>query len=597
MEKIFDEISVIEEIKKHQGTDAWVTAARDKAKELRALVDGKNFDELLIQQIEKIESNQRAVARKKYSKDIRDVFHRINNKRENIFQATGGSEEIKTEAEELKAKFIMNLNHFKSGKSISKYLSEYYFRQLDTDPNGVIFLEYKTEPELHVYPTFKSIDAIRHYDADGQKVEYIIFEPKKDLKAQVQKIEWRLVDAKTDWRILQVGDTFIVDTEKTFEHPFGEVPAIIMSDYIELGQKVRLSFINPIVELAKDYARDKSILTIYKFQNGFPKHWQYTAQCRECHGTGKKGTSECKPCAGTGVVQRKDVTDQINVSLPKEGDPVIAPNIAGFIQPDLETWRQYKEDLKDMEAVMEHTIWGTHEVKGSSETATGRFIDVQPITNELNNLSDKVQWVHNTLANWTANAYFPLKKKEEPIYFKAYGKRFIIEGPDSILEKYEKSRSEGANTTILDKLMQEYILSKYKTDPFMQERMIKKATVEPYVHYTIEQVNTIFGKAEAFKKAVFNDFWEEADHSKDAMTLKNEFEVYAKEQMIAQGIIPKADEQDNKLLSTLTSVSPLLANKLTESLTVNEIREIFGREAIEGGDALPDSSQNRQQFQ
>jgi hypothetical protein len=530
--KIFDSTTVLEELNKHQTAEKWVNSARENSRVLKALVTGDGFHEELISKIEHLESDQRSTARRKYSKDIRDLFFRVTKKRDNVFQATGGSEEIKIEGETYKTQFIDTLEKFKGGKSINKYLSENYFRQLDTDPNGVIFIEYKTEKgegeKLEIYPTYKSINHIRFYESDGQKCEYIIFEPVKKVVGNGIVIYWRVVDSKTDWSIKQVGNLFVIDTEKTFEHPFGECPAVILSDFIKVGHKDRLSPLTPIVELAKDYARDKSILTIYKFQNGFPKHWQYVTQCRYCHGTGKTGQQKtvCSGCSGTGILTRKDVTDSINLSTPKENDPIIAPNIAGFIQPDLATWKQYKEDLKDAEGVIERTLWGTMEVNGTNETATGRFIDVQPITNELNRLTDTVEWIHNTIANWVANAIVPTKKKEVIAFHKSYGRRFIIESPDIILERYETSRKAGENTTVLDKLLQEFILSKYKTDPFMQEQMLKKASVEPYIHYTIEQINSIFGKKEAYKKAVFGDFWLNVDQTKTVDVINSEFVVY-----------------------------------------------------------------------
>jgi len=540
--KTFDSTTVLAELEKHQTTQKWVMDARERSATLKALVNGENFSELLIQEIEKIESKDRSIARRKYAKDIRDLFARVNKKRENVFQSSGGSEEIKNISEKQKEDFLKILSSFKGGKSLFKYLSEYFFQQLDIDPNGLIFIEYRTEQNVlkEIYPTYKSINDIRHYDANGQKCEYVVFEPKKKIENGQYFVEWRIVDSTTDWTIKQVGTTFVVDIEKTFTHPFGEVPAVILSDYIEIGKRDRLNTLTTVQELAKDYARDKSILTIYKFQNGFPKHWQYVTQCRSCHGTGKTGQQgKCDTCNGTGILNKKDVTDQISLATPKEGDPVIAPNIAGFIQPDLATWKQYKEDLRDFERQIDDTLWGTETMqqsKNNNETATGKFIDVQPVTNELNTLTDKVEWVHNTLANWVANALIPTKKKDEKVFHKSYGRRFIIESPDVILEKYEKARVDGSGITILDKLMQEFVLSKYKTDPLMQEKMLKKAMVEPYIHFDITTVNAIFGKVEAYKKAVFNDFWEQADEQKTVEELKKDFDTFAKEMMLKNNI-------------------------------------------------------------
>ncbi len=528
---------VLDFVRKRQKPDKWVNDAREYSRTLKALITGKGFKDELINRIELLESDKRSIARKKYSKDIRDLFSRVLEKRENVFQANGGSEEINIESEAQKEQFIRLLANFKGGKSITKYLSEYYFRCLDTDPNGVLFLEYKTDPELDIYPTFKSINDIRDYDANGQKCEYILFEPKQKKAGNTMYYEWRLVDDENDYIIKQIGTTFVLDLEKSFKHPFKQVPAIIYSDYIELGSRRRLSFIDPVLELSKDYARDKSILTIYKFQNGFPKHWQYVTECRTCRGSGRTGDNkECQACNGAGILTKKDVTDQINITKPREGDPIIAPNLAGYISPDLMTWKQYNEDLKSWEKKIESTIWGTTETSQDNETATGRFIDIQPITNKLNTLSDKVEWVHNQLCNWIANAVIPTKKQDETVYHKAYGRRFIIESPDVVLERYEKSREKGSPITVLDKLLNEFILSKYKNDPYMQELMYKKSKVEPYVHMTIEQVNSIFGKKEAFKKAIFEDFWLNADKSQEISNLVTQFKIYTDEQFISSGL-------------------------------------------------------------
>ena len=64
----------------------WVGVARKESEGLKALVNGENFDEFLIEKIEHIESASRATARKKYSKDIRSIFERINQTRVNVFK-------------------------------------------------------------------------------------------------------------------------------------------------------------------------------------------------------------------------------------------------------------------------------------------------------------------------------------------------------------------------------------------------------------------------------------------------------------------------------------------------------------------------------
>jgi len=170
------EEEVIDFIKKHQNTEKWVTVARENHKVLSALVLGKKFHEVLIRRIEKIESADRAVARAKYSKDIRDLFDRVMQPRNGVFTASGGSVMDDMPKGKNKEKFFKSIKHFKGQKSIRQYLAENFFRLEDTDPNGILFLEYISNK--NIFPTYKSIDDIRYYKSNGQLLKVLLFEPK-----------------------------------------------------------------------------------------------------------------------------------------------------------------------------------------------------------------------------------------------------------------------------------------------------------------------------------------------------------------------------------------------------------------------------------
>ena len=522
-----EEIEVIDFIKKHQKSSDWVNAARKNHTTLNALVTGKEFHKVLIKQIEKIESNDRAQARLKYSKDIRDMFDRVMQPRTNVFTASGGSihNEISNKAQ--KEKFIKSLAHFKGQKSIKKYLSEDFFRLGDVDPNGLLFLEYNAD--VDIFPTYKSINDIRYYSSDGQLLDVLLFEPKTITNGGLSFIKWRVVDDKKDWTVIQQGTNYTVSEDATFEHPFGRVPATILSDRQETGSELRVSPIFPIEELSKDYARDKSILTIYKFQHGFPRHWRYVKECRTCQGTGKTGQGDtlakCGLC-NDGIINRNDITDVQTLEMPRDSDSaIIAPNVEGFVSPDLNTWTQYNVDLKNSEGLIDSTMWGTKRIKeGGNETATGRFIDVQPVKNKLDVFSDNAEWTENQLSDWVEN-WVAGMPKEQSEYHKSYGRNYIIESSDVLEDKYNDARTSGANNTMLDKLLDEWILSVYQNNPILLDQMQKKRLVEPYIHQSIDQVNLIFGAKEANKKVMFVDFWESAEKSKSVEELNKEFKA------------------------------------------------------------------------
>lgn len=547
---VFTDSEAIAKIKElsEDSTPDWVLTARNKSKVYKALVDGDNFCDVLIELIEGIESAAKQKARKKYSKDIRDVFERVFKPRENVFQSNGGSEKLILPNENMRNIFFNLQSNFKSNKSVFKYLSEVYFNLSDVDPNGLIFLEYNAAKKL--YPTYKSINDIYSYEPNGQKIEYVAFEPEESEVGGVKIKKWRLVDDENDRVIIENGN--VISIYSQFKHPFGETPGLILSEREKIGTNLRLSNIEKVVELAKDYARDKSVLTIYKFQKGYPIHWRYVTQCRKCIGIGKTDDGTCNACDGHGYIRNTDVTDMVSIPIPDIDQPTI-PVIAGHISPDIETWKQYKDDIKDFEKIMKDTIWGTHLYSNQNsnvqeaETATGRYIDVQPIINSLNPISDTVEYIDNTICNWILNFVDPLKKKSEIIYNKTYGRRFIIENPDIILLKYQEAKKTSDSSTILDKLLEEFILSKYKNEHVMQSIMLKKKDIEPYVHMSFEQVNLAFGPNEAFKKELFKRFWSICDVYKSSEILTEEFNAYVKANAIKFEVQEKEGEKIEKI--------------------------------------------------
>ncbi len=390
-----DESEVIAFIKKNRTVSPWVIEARKNHKILKALVTGEGFLDLLIERIEKIESFDRQAASKRYSKDIRDLFDRVMQPRINVFSASGGSVNNQLKSDSHRKELKRVLEKFKGQKSIHQYLAENYFQLADIDPNGIMFMEYIQSEDI--FPTYKSIDDIRWYHSDGQLIDVIIFEPRKLKVPGRVLMEWRVVDENKDWRILQEGETFTFLELKTFEHPFGIVPATILSPKQKTGSELRISNLEPIIPLSEDYARDKSILNIYKFQHGFPRHWKYATKCKTCHGAGKIGNANeaktCTVCNGSGALRNQDVTDIQIVNMPEDKEtPLLGQNLEGFVSPDLETWGQYNTDQREAEDKVDSTMWGTKRItNATNETATGRFIDLQTVMDKLSMFSKEVQ--------------------------------------------------------------------------------------------------------------------------------------------------------------------------------------------------------------
>ena len=295
-----NEQEAINYIKAHQKPSKIILEAREQSKTLTALIEGDGFKEELIHNIEHIESPQKAQARKKYSRSIVDFFEQLLSPVSNVFNSTGGSKIYNIENESLKAEYLNRISKLKEGKSISSFVEDKWMQLYHIDPNGIIFMEYDSNKEV-VYPTYKSINKIRAYEVKGQLTDVVLFEPERTKEGQI----YRIVDDLHDWFFLERGGALTFLEEISFEHPFKEVPAILNSNIEKVNRPIKLSPIHKIVELSKEFARDQSIKTIYKFLQGFPIHWRYVSQCRTCTGTGKKGNDSCTDCDGKGHYQKK----------------------------------------------------------------------------------------------------------------------------------------------------------------------------------------------------------------------------------------------------------------------------------------------------
>jgi len=528
----------IEYLRKHESLSPEFKEMREYSSTLRALVNGEDFIDELIYKIENIESDLKAAAREKYSRSIKDLFSRIFQPIDNIYYATGGVKEYDIKAQVTKDTYLKKIANIRDNKTLSEWVQTYAIQLYNTDPNGIIFLEYKTIPEIDVYPTYKSSSKIRFYKSKGQLLEYIIFEPKiKDKKTYI-----RVVDDLTDRTFEKNGNDYILVEELTFKHPFGQVPAVICSNIQLAGESEKIAPIDSIIEVAKEYARDQSFLTLYKVYKGNPIFWKYVTYCSDCSGTGKQTNEKCPTCDGKGkVVAKSDVTDAVELPIPTDTDsPIVAPNIAGFISPDLEVWGKYEETLKMLEEQMYKSHWGTsygmNNVQGM-KTATEVTFDKQPLENQLNKYADFAEYVEWKLSEWILNLLDASKtsKLESKITINL-GRRYIIESYDVLLERYEKSVLAEENSVVLDKLFSEYLGAKYRNNPIDLQINLLKARIEPYLHLPLSKVNNIFGNEEAQKKVLFHNWWNGLrDYSKEDSILLSEFNKWFDENKKVNG--------------------------------------------------------------
>ena len=518
------EEQIFKYIKANQKLSPWVADARVYHKRLLALIDGDGFKELLITKIEHIEGTQKAIARKKYARSIKDFYERLLRLTDNIYQSTGGVKRYENLTDSQTEQLEEHLNDIKGGKTLELWLESVWLTVYHQDPNGIIFLEYDADRGIEPQPSYKSINTIRNYTSNGQTLEVLLFEP-VNLDNGIR--QWYLVDDEKFYTVNQSAESLSIDEELTFDHNFGIVPAVVNSDIEHIGYDKRLSPVDKVVELSEEYGRDLSVKTIYKFQQGFPKHWRYASLCPTCHGVGKDGHGEtCGDCNGTGELFRGDVTNEDRLTIPEEGDSIIAP-ASGYVNPSLEYLADTRIELKELEDTATFTHWGAVVNTEAIATATEIVINTQPVTMRLNKYADVAQHVETLLTEMIANNMFIEKPKDKKVSSISYGRNYIIESTDAVLNRYETSKEAGDNSTILDRMYQEYLLTKYKSDNVGLQIAITKSKVEPYIHFTAEQIRDNFGSKESQRKILFDEWWKTlTDFNQTSDVLRGQFDAW-----------------------------------------------------------------------
>jgi hypothetical protein len=249
-------------------------------------------------------------------------------------------------------------------------------------------------------------------------------------------------------------------------------------------------YVSPIhkqIELLDSYVTKNSVKEIYQYLHNYPVFWHYESLCTTCQGKKKLDTGEvCKSCNGTGHSSKKDVSDVIVLQKPKEDQPSYAPP-AGYVQTEIATMGDNRTELDWMFDKIFHSQWGTTVEKSDNETATGRFIDVQPVHNKLNSYADIAQTVESYILKLVAMFYSSTVKGASV----SYGRRYMIETADQIWNRYELARKEQANKTVLDYFLEQFYLTEFANNEKHAEFYLKLMYVEPYVHSTYAEVKSL----------------------------------------------------------------------------------------------------------
>lgn len=479
-------------------------------------------------QIEGFEKEDMKKLRAKYGRSNKDLFSRLGRPIDKVFTARGGSVYYNLpDSQDKKARTLAT--NVRNGYSIRKWIEVFWRAHMLDDPFGITFLEIlpqqqaiqaKQQGRSFVYPTYKSITSIYAYLPKGSNVEYVAFELTKSEKLKEglkeDDLVYRLVDDAFDYLVKKHDQNVTILQDKTYPNYFGFVPAIINSDIINPSHEdCFLSFFDDAVELAEHFLLKGSIKVTHEFLHGFPKYWEYADNCPKCNGEAVYEGETCKDCKGTGKKLMLRVSDAKLLSYPQGKDePIIAPNVAGYVTPDKVYYEIATADLQLLEELMNVTLWGAQsKVKtqgmstsqgGDTKTATEVMDDIKPQADRLNIISEMAEKRHKFILDAVVRLQVTQSYPGSSVN---YGRRYMIEGPDTIWEKYSKARKEGAAISVLDDLLLEYYETKYSSDPVKLAIMLKLMKVEPFVHYKIGEVQAFKPGPDEYKAKLYFGEW------------------------------------------------------------------------------------------
>lgn len=486
-----------------------ISKAVHKHKLLNMHVNGVGVKEHLAS-LKDYETKLQTEVGQKIVESNKGLFNALLHPVSKVFSAKGGSKrhDLPTYSTKQFKNLLSNVAH---GLSVRKWLEKKIFNKYITDPNGVLFIEVSNNEAT---PTFKSITSVYDYLVIGQKVEYIVFKPEK-IDDDSDKLYYRVVDDAFDYYIeadkKDEKTNFSILEDKTFPVHFKSCPAFVVSDIFNDVIDVKSSFVEPTLEKANSFLYDNAVHTKHKLLFGFAKYWEYGRDCVPCNGDGviqNKDTGnyeKCSFCEGTGRRPFGDVTDKLILDLPQSKDDLVLDKYSGFDTPDLQIWKQYKEDLKDHEQSLFRILWNINYLsEQTTKTATQSTLEVQPINDKLHSVSDNFEKLETFVTESLGYFYYEDAYKGSSIN---YGRRYLIESPDAIWNKLTTAKEKKMPVVFLINLTKEYIQSLYANNEIESSIQMKLLSIEPFLFMTIDEVIGLSISEEDKKRKIYFQEW------------------------------------------------------------------------------------------
>lgn len=520
----------------------------------------ENFDKFF--EIKEYFEDQKRFSERCKTTSGKDIISRITHKEGMVFNAKGGSVVYDGLSEQQQKEFNVKLNNIRLGMSLRSWIENFILKAYRFDPMGVIFIE--KDLEGNPFPTYKTSQCIYDYSTNGQKVDYVMFllsvgealafgvndnrllNLPKDKKSDYI----RVVDDSYDKIFIKGTDPHLIYLDKDGKSLTKDIsvtcPAYVISNLMTFTDTSKfVGSLDPCLELLEQFLNDRSIRDLVKKMHGFPKAVTATVNCKECQGTGQINGSECPKCNGTGqraITEPKDIIS-IPLSMLAENTSLDIKKIFTYITPDIEGFKMMNDDVIAVENMAYKTQWGIDQQQQAQsngtqtlqETATKTLSNLQPIYSKLENIAGWAENIESTIIKMMGYVLYPSLKGVSVVY----GKDYILESSQDLFDEYLEMKAKGSPQHLLtDKLIRCY-KSMYQTNPIQLGIKLKLINVEPFVHYSVQQVQAMRVSENDLKcKTYFSEWLSTMDDSmlliKKTEELRNELLIFASEKTLPE---------------------------------------------------------------
>ncbi len=472
-----------------------------------------------IERFDYYESPRLLLLRQKYSPSNVDFYSRLHRPTDKIFNAKGGSINYLLPDSEKKV-FTAKMQDVHNGYSMRRWIETFWLPAYQYDPMGLILMEVGNDS---TYPTYISSQDIWDVPKPkGRFFEYVVFKlPNRTTTENLTGYSetntnrmnaitgyYRVIDDAFDYTIKWENGVATVIEDETYPNFYGKVPAATASNIWDNVKQFYVSPDNNTLDIADQHLRSRSVLVMFELHHGFPLNWQYAGRCNKCTGTGKLSGDTCDSCNGTGKESKKDVSKLILLPFPKSKDDPIIDKPGGTVEAAIDSWQEMKRTIEQQYKEAHYATWGTNQIEDSNhQTATGRFIDVQPVNDMLGKYSDAAEWVETWITNKIGEFDYPNTYKGCEINL---GRRFLVEPPDVIAEKLQKAIQGKMSYSYMKTLYFQWVDSEYSGDEMTRLRLTMEFKLDPAPFMSVLDSQSAFVGSELdyYKKLYFGQWLE-----------------------------------------------------------------------------------------